>query len=204
MNFIALVELSNKEKFDMEKSDKQIKQTQIIDVFEKANELFLKEQKDLIISNVAERCWYTSFAIYLNEQITKNNIKGYYVDTEYNRNKGKLKTIFDNENDFKIYKINCDVIVHSRGKNVKQDNLICIEMKKSTASKDAKISDKRRVKILTKDSFDDIWSYDGKSLPEHVCRYKLGVYYEINIRRQRVLIEYYEKGEKVKEYNIDF
>ena len=47
-------------------------------------------------------------------------------------------------------------------KNIKQDNLICVEMKKSTAIKSAKISDKRRVQILTKDSFDDIWSYDGK------------------------------------------
>lgn len=188
----------------MEKSDKLIKQTKIIDIFEKANELFLNEQKDLILSNVSERSWYTQLALYLNEKIKKNNIIGYYVDTEYNRNKGKLKTIFDNEKDLKIYKINCDVIVHSRGNNVKQDNLICIEMKKSTASKEAKISDKRRVQILTKDSFDDIWSYDGKSLPEHVCRYKLGVYYEIDIRQQRVLIEYYEKGKKVKEYNIDF
>lgn len=26
---------------------------------------------------------------------------------------------------------------------------------------------------------DDIWSFDGKALPEHVCRYILGVYYEI-------------------------
>ena len=81
----------------MEKSDKIIKQAKIIDVFEKASASFLKEQKDLITSNVSERCWYTPFAIYLNEEIKKNNINGYYVDTEYNRNGGKLKTIFDNE-----------------------------------------------------------------------------------------------------------
>ena len=73
--------LSNKEKLDMEKSDKLIKQAKIIDVFEKASASFLKEQKDLITSNVSERCWYTPFAIYLNEEIKKNNINGYYVDT---------------------------------------------------------------------------------------------------------------------------
>lgn len=196
--------LSNKEKLDMEKSDKLIKQAKIIDVFEKASASFLKEQKDLITSNVSERCWYTPFAIYLNEEIKKNNINGYYVDTEYNRNGGKLKTIFDNEKELKIIKVTCDIIVHSRGNNIKQDNLICIEMKKSTAIKSTKTSDKRRVQILTKDSFDDIWSYDGKEFPKHVCRYKLGVYYEIDVRRQRVFVEYYEKGEKVKEYNIVF
>ena len=190
MNFIVLAELSNKEKLDLEKSDKLIKQAQTIDIFEKASASFLKEQKDLITSNVSERCWYTPFAIYLNEEIKKNNINGYYVDTEYNRNGGKLKTIFDNEQELKIIKVTCDIIVHSRGNNIKQDNLICIEMKKSTAIKSTKTSDKRRVQILTKDSFDDIWSYDGKEFPEHVCRYKLGVYYE--------------KGKKVKEYNIVF
>ena len=55
------------------------------------------------------------------------------MDTEYNRNGGSLKTIFDNERDLKVIKVTCDIIVHSRGKNIKQDNLICIEMKKSTA-----------------------------------------------------------------------
>lgn len=140
----------------------------------------------------------------LKEEIKRNDINGYHVDTEYNRNGGSLKTIFDNEQDLKVIKVTCDVIVHSRGKNIKQDNLICIEMKKSTAIKSAKISDKRRVQILTKDSFDDIWSYDGKEFPEHVCRYKLGVYYEVNIKAKMVHIEYYEKGKKTKEYNSKF
>ena len=49
-----------------------------------------------------------------------------------------------------------------------------------------------------------MWSFDGKELPEYVCRYKLGVYYEINIKEQIVHIEYYEKGEKTLEYNMEF
>lgn len=188
----------------MDKSNEKIKKVNIIDVFEKANTLFLEEQKELILSNVSERSWYTPFAMCLKEEIKRNDITGYYVDTEYNRNGGNLKTIFDNEQDLKVIKVTCDIIVHSRGKNIKQDNLICIEMKKSTAIKSEKISDKRRVQILTKDSFDDIWSYDGKELPEHVCRYKLGVYYEVNIKAQIIHIEYYEKGKKTKEYNLEF
>ena len=72
---LKMEKLSNKEKLDMEKSDKLIKQAKIIDVFEKASASFLKEQKDLITSNVSERCWYTPFAIYLNEEIKKNSMR---------------------------------------------------------------------------------------------------------------------------------
>ncbi len=188
----------------MNKSNEPIKKLNIIDIFEKANKLFLQEQKGLILSKVSERSWYTPFAMYLKEEMRRNNIIGYIIDTEYNRNGGKIKTILDDEQNFTVSKITCDIIVHSRGKNLKQDNLICIEIKKSTAKEDKKISDKKRVRILTKDSFDDTWSYDGKELPKHVCRYKLGVYYEINIKEQVVHIEYYEKGKKTKEYNIKF
>ncbi len=35
---------------------------------------------------------------------------------------------------------------------------------------------------LTKDSYEDIWSFDGKTLPEHVCRYALGIYYDVNYK----------------------
>lgn len=173
-------------------------------IFEKASELFLEKQKELILSGVDERCWYHPFANYLENEMENKNIRGYHVDTEYNRNKGRMKTMLDDEQDFKVIKIRCDMIVHSRGKNKQQDNLICIEMKKSTAKENAKMTDKRRLQILTKDSFDDVWSYDGKTLPEHVCRYQLGVYYEINLKAQVVHVEYYEKGEKVKEYEVEF
>ena len=44
-------------------------------------------------------------------------MKDYYVDVEYNRNKGKIKTIIDdNEN---VININCYLIIHSRGENIK-------------------------------------------------------------------------------------
>ncbi|MEK3699087.1 hypothetical protein NYE33_19120 [Paenibacillus sp. FSL R10-2199] len=52
-------------------------------------------------------------------------------------------------------------------------------MKKSTNRNSEKIKDKNRLIALTKDTFDMVWSFDGTSLLEHVCRYKLGVYYEV-------------------------
>lgn len=175
----------------------------LIRILEEVNTKFLEEHQDFILSGVSERSWYTPFSMYLNDKIIENKIYGYYVDTEYNRNNGKLKTIFDN-NEFKTIPITCDIIVHSRGKKIYQDNLICIEMKKSEALNKDKLNDKKRLEILTKKSFDNIWSADGKTLPQYVCGYILGVYYEINLRKRVVHIEYYQNGEKIEEKNDIF
>ncbi|NIK22888.1 hypothetical protein [Paenibacillus lupini] len=161
-------------------------------MFEKANNLFLLEQSKLIISGVSERTLCGALMIYLHDQIKETTYSGYYVDIEYNRNNGKLKTII-NEN-VEVIRINCDIIIHSRGENINKDNLIAIEMKKSVSGKKEKIKDKNRLIALTKDSFDDIWAFDGTNFPEHVCGYRLGVYYEVNAVNRNVLIEYYLKG----------
>lgn len=77
-------------------------------------------------------------------------------------------------------------------------------MKKSTNKKIEKDKDRERLIALTKDSFDNLWSYDGKTLPQHVCRYLLGVYYEINFKTRLIAIEYYMKGELRKNYMVRF
>ena len=170
---------------------------ELIEIFDKASNIFLNKQKDLIFSGVNERSWYPYLIMYLKEILIEKNICGYNSDSEYNKNLGKLKTVYDDVS-LEVTPIVCDIIVHSRGKKLEQDNLICIEMKKSTARKESKNKDKRRLELLTKDSFDNVWSFDGKNLPEHVCRYKLGIYYEINIKKKQVYIEYYQKGKKFK------
>lgn len=77
-------------------------------------------------------------------------------------------------------------------------------MKKHTRPKKDKDNDRLRLIALTKDSYDDIWSYDGTVLPEHVCRYKLGVYYEINYTKKTILLEYYFNGNFNKSEEIQF
>lgn len=57
---------------------------------------------------------------------------------------------------------------------------------------------------MTKDSYDDIWSYDGIVLPEHVCGYVVGYYIEINRFTNTILLEEYEKGEKTNQWSVDF
>lgn len=178
------------------------KYNELKELFELANKKYLIEQKELIQSGVSERTLCGQLMLYLNEVKDKNLYSQYYVDVEYNRNiNGRLKTIKDGEGE--IITINCDLILHSRGGNLVQDNLIALEMKKSNGRRSEKEKDRERLKALTRQSFDDIWSYDGKSLPEHVCRYILGVYYEINISRMKALVEYYHNGKLVQSYNLD-
>lgn len=176
-------------------------------IFSLANHNLIDLDKELFESKVAERTLCGALMLHLHEQIKQTVYSHYYVDVEYNRNKGgKLKTIAKTikGQDFNIIRINCDLIVHSRGKCVEQDNLIAIEMKKSKRPASDKEKDRERLKCLTKDSFDGIWSFDGKTLPEHVCRYVIGIYYEINYDKRKIEIEYYYKGRKESSESISF
>ncbi|OCT16858.1 hypothetical protein A8709_00650 [Paenibacillus pectinilyticus] len=179
----------------------------LIEIFEKANNNFIQSDLELLNSKVSERTLCGALMIHLYGVVKISEFSEYKVDVEYNRNKnGKVKTHVKTINgpDDIIVKINCDLIVHSRGNIIDQDNLIALEMKKSNRKKQEKDDDRSRLVALTKDSYDDIWSFDGKTLPEHVCRYGLGVYYEVNYPKRVILIEYYKTGYKFKEYEIKF
>lgn len=89
-----------------------------------------------------------------------SNLSGYYADVEYNRKQnGEVKTMIDDE--MRTISITPDVIVHSRGENVRHDNLIVVEMKKTERPDAEKDSDRLRLKIMTRQSFDGIWSANG-------------------------------------------
>jgi hypothetical protein len=165
--------------------------------FEEANKRLLFSDGGLLLMRVSERTLCGALMLHLHEVLKNTRFKDYHVDVEYNRNKGgKLKTYKKTitGDDYQIITINCDLIVHSRGNIVARDNLIAVEMKKSSQSQRTKGKDRERLEALTKNSFDDIWSFDGKTLPEHVCRYALGIYYEINFAKNEALIEYYKNG----------
>lgn len=164
----------------------------LITIFKNANCSFLERDIDLITNDVSERCLCGALMLFLHNEIENSSFKGYYTDIEYNRNSNRIKTIINNE--FKVTSITCDLIVHSRGKQKQQDNLLAIEMKKSSAPESEKMKDRVRLIALTKDSFDEVWSFDGETLPEHVCRYLLGIYYEIDIVNRNIELEYYTKG----------
>lgn len=177
-------------------------------IFEKANERFIRKNITLFETEVSERTLCGALMIELHE-VLKDDTKysDYFVDVEYNRNIGGTiktmkKTIRGPEE--QIITINCDLIVHSRGQNVLRDNLIAVEMKKATAKLVDKDKDRDRLECLTKSPNQNVWSYGGKALPEHVCGYGLGVYYEINFRRETISLEYYCDGYCYQKYEMPY
>lgn len=164
------------------------------EIFSIANNKFLKNELDLIRSDVSERCICGTLKSYLEYEVKKHpKYSSYFVDVEYNRNAGRIKTIINDKHE--VLNITCDLIVHSRGQSENQDNVIAIEMKKSNQPEDAKTKDRNRLIALTKSKNDSgTWSYDGKTFPQHVCGYLLGVYYEIDLENEKIILEYYCNG----------
>lgn len=163
-----------------------------IDFFEAANKRLMSENSELLSDNLSERTVCGCLSQILYDELKRTHYSDYFVDVEYNRNNGKLKTIIDGS--LKVVTINCDLIIHSRRRNLLKDNLIALEMKKSERAENDKIKDRERLTALTKKSYDNIYSVDGINLPEHVCGYSLGIYYEIKLRDNIILIEYYKDG----------
>lgn len=176
---------------------------ELLEIFRIANQTFLEREVGNIQNGVAERNLCGRLAIYLSNNVENSNYSEYYVDPEYNRNyDGRIKTILDEE--FNEIVINCDIIIHSRGENIAQDNLIAFEMKKSNRPNEEKDADRKRLRALTKESYNDVWSADGETLPEHVCGYIWGVYIEINCTTKEELIEYYQRGELVDSETLKY
>ena len=165
-------------------------------LFEAANQSLLTCDKELFENQVSERMLCGALMLHFHNCMQNDSSKwnGYHADVEYNRNKGSIKgfkTIYSSGG---IIRINCDLIVHSRGHITEQDNLIAIEMKKFSRPQVEKNKDRERLIVLTSSPSDDE-CIDPHKLPEHVCGYALGVYYEINYHRRSILIEYYRHGE---------
>lgn len=167
----------------------------LVNLIGEGKDMFFRKERANILSGVSERNLCGRLALYLESLLPKYNLEEYFCDTEYNRKQdGKIKTILDENH--QIVTINCDLIIHSRGIFLNRDNIVAIEMKKSNRPNLEKISDSNRLRALTKSSFDDIWSYDGKTHPEHVCGYELGIFFEIDVEKHIYFIEGFTNGEK--------
>jgi hypothetical protein len=171
-------------------------------LFDKAFNEFVSRERANIRKGVNERNLCSRFAMYLQHAAEALGLEGYYSDAEYNRNNGQIKTILDDQ--MKVVSINCDVILHSRGEIIARDNLIAIEIKKSERPEQEKESDRRRLKALTKQSYDGIWSADGVTLPEHVCGYELGYFIDLDIQNTSVKVEVFKNGKPIDTFTRHF
>lgn len=173
----------------------------LITIFESANKKLIKKDIDLIKRETSERTICGALMLHLKSALWGTPFRVYNVDVEYNRNRdGLVKTILDN--DLVVTNITCDLIVHSRGAFIEQDNLIALEMKKASRTTEEKTKDKNRLISLTKSEY-ETWSYDGETFPEHVCRYILGVYYEISKDYNQIYLEYYRHGEMISSQTLN-
>jgi hypothetical protein len=166
----------------------------IFDVFMAALPSFFRREIRNITDNVSERNLCGRLQNYVEHELGQTALSEYHVDTEYNRKQGgQVKTIINRAT--VVVRISCDLLVHSRGEVVEDDNLLALEMKKSTAPESEKLSDKERLCALTSIPLEQVWSFDGQTHPEHVCGYKVGIYMEINRKERKCYFERYRHGE---------
>ena len=110
---------------------------ELMDIFEKAKEKFLKEEKEIIEINVNERTLSARLMFHLQtlllNEIYQENYKEYSVDCEYNRRKEIVKILPKEyrELEKKDKQIYPDIIFHQRNS---EKNLMIIEMKKTYSS----------------------------------------------------------------------
>ena len=179
-------------------------------IFKEANQQFIEQDKRCILMDVAEINWCARLAYFLQVEADKQKKVKYYADAEYNRNAEYdanqqeiyIKKAYINDR-WEIVDITCDLIVHSRGENLQQDNLIAIEMKKSSRPEEEKQKDRERLKYMTRNSYNGEGTNSQEKLPRYICRYALGVYYEVDIGNRKIYLEYYKEGRKFKKEEIN-
>lgn len=166
---------------------------ELMDIFEKAKEKFLKEEKEIIEINVNERTLSARLMFHLQtlllNEIYQENYKEYSVDCEYNRRKEIVKILPKEyrELEKKDKQIYPDIILHQRNS---EKNLMIIEMKKTYSSDEAGKNENRdRLKFLT------------SLRKENKYKYLLGVYFEVNKFPDKCKIEFFVK-EKKYDYSV--
>ena len=137
------------------------------DFFREANRAFMEKNYVLLDEDISERCLCGALM------------------HEFNRSNKRIKQL-PNDDGF-VNNILPDIIVHSRGKET-PDNLLVLEMKKSSANQQDKEKDRNRLRKMTKQNCDEShYSY----------KYKLGVYYEINHNETQIVVEFYQTGRRI-------
>ena len=156
-----------------------------------------------IRNGTSERNLCQRLAVPLEQHAFAAGLKQYRADCEYNRsNDGRLKTIVGQH--MEVVTITCDLILHSRGEDAEQDNLIAIEMKRSSHRQVEKDKDRVRLMALSKQPGDGVWSADGQVDPHHVCDYVVGYYVELDPRRCEFDIEEYIHGALEAKYHLSY
>lgn len=109
----------------------KLKQDQLKEIVRSAISAFNDKEKYLIENDLSERCICARFAMYLEDALRNTDYCNFVVDVEYNRGAmGKER----GTKKLDAHPITVDLIVHKRAKDPMTgfQNLVCMEMKKST------------------------------------------------------------------------
>lgn len=146
---------------------------------------FNRSERYLIRNDLSERCICARFAMHLTEALKGTEYSDYLVDVEYNRGMdGHERAAKRIEN----APITVDLIVHKRGIHCRWgfDNLICVEMKKTTDRRGYK-DDEVRLMAMTDSA--------------HGFHYKLGVMLAVDMVGNKLRIKsLITGGQIVQEY----
>lgn len=170
-----------------------------IKIFYNANKLFIKDNIRNIELGVSEITLQNDFSQAFKDILKEMKICNYHSDINYNKNKHFTKCIINEK--MECFDIFCDLIIHSRGENLKQDNLLAIEMKKKENRKD-RLKDRKRLEIMTSDSYVGEILFD--ELPPYICRYSLGIFYDLDIKKRQIKLDFYRHGELVEMQTIHY
>lgn len=119
----------NRELEEIEKMGEYVKQ---------AMEHLYNKDRILLNDNISERCLVYNFARHLERILKETPYKNLYIDLEYNRNCGRMKSIKSQRTSYP------DLIVHERG--TYYNNTIVIEFKKWN-NKNKQVLEKDREKL---------------------------------------------------------
>ena len=126
---------------------------EIRQLVDSARKSFNDKEKYLIKANLSERCICAKFASHLEKVLSNSIYKDYNVDVEYNR--GIRDDHYVKKAIGGVGRATVDLIVHKRETD---DNLICIEMKKSSKPRHL-VKDKQRLEIMTGSSFNYVMGF---------------------------------------------
>lgn len=157
---------------------------------------FCENDIQLIATITHEQAMAHRIALYLEQECRAQGEEInplYVVDCEYNRNGNSVKRIVNGQGI--VIPIRADIILHSRGQVLEQDNLLAMELKIMPA-RDAELeSDRLRLMAMTENTFTKTFKWGKGRLPESVCRYKFGVYLLIDAAQGYIDQEYFYDGQ---------
>lgn len=174
---------------------------QLRELFSSSLDDFFVSQVINIQAGIAERNLCGRLAMILEPKAHQVGFTEYFADVEYNRNRGRVKTILDKN--VVVVPINCDLLLHSRGQ-LEADNLIAVEMKKAERPAIEEEKDCERLRIMTKPDYHDVIVIDSNLEPQHVCGYKLGYFLWIDANSRTYRLKEFINGELSSEETFQY